>query len=221
MPSNAGRTGSGRSEACGPQAGAQLPRCWEGVIVSDGTILFSGSIFSVERVPAARGRDWQVVRNRKAAAVVATVADRVVLVDQFRPAVGRRLLELPAGHVDSGEIPLAAAKRELAEETGFSGGEWSLTARILTSPGFCDEEVFLFRAVDPSAGLPHPDQSEQLAVHLLQRSTVRDMLSTGKIPDGKTMLGLTLWIAETSARVCSSGAGDPAGCGRAGPTGVE
>ncbi len=191
------------------------------MIVSDGTVLFSGSIFSVECVAAAQGRDWQVVRNRKAAAVVATVADRVVLVDQFRPAVGRRLLELPAGHVDSGEIPLAAARRELAEETGFFGGEWSLTAQILTSPGFCDEEVFLFRAVDPSAGRAHPDQGEQLAVHLLQRSTVRDMLISGEIPDGKTMLGLTLWIAETSAQACASGTGEPAGCGRAGPTEVK
>lgn len=126
------------------------------VISSD--ILVESPILALRRdmvrMPGGAGEDRvaarEIVEHFGAVAVVA-VDDRgrVALVEQWRQAAGRRLLELPAGLLDvAGEDPLTAAARELAEEAGLAAGRWSLLADIVTSPGFAEEAVRIYLAED-------------------------------------------------------------------------
>lgn len=121
---------------------------------------FAGKVISV-RVDDVRMSDGDVVEREivahpGAVAVVALDDDgRIVLVNQYRPAVGARLDELPAGLLDvDGEPALAAAQRELAEETGLEADSWDVLADLHSSPGFSNEAVriYLARSLAPVAG---------------------------------------------------------------------
>ena len=97
--------------------------------------------------PDGSTRLREIVEHAPGAAVVAVDADgQVLLVRQPRPAVGTRLLELPAGLVDPGEEPIDTARRELQEETGFTAGHLELLAQFYTSPGFSTELLHIFVA---------------------------------------------------------------------------
>ncbi len=137
----------------------------------------------------------EVIEHPGAVVVVATEAEgRIVLVRQPRQAVRRELLELPAGTLDAGEEPLAAAQRELAEETGFHGGEWSAGPQFFSAPGFCTElmHVFFAQAVEPGAQALEAD--EEVEVVLVPARDVPELL--GDVQDAKTLVGLLLYLRE-------------------------
>src|SRR5205085_219428 len=99
-----------------------------------------------------------IVRHPGAVAIVAVDAeDRVVLVRQPREPARKRLLELPAGTREQEEEPLDTAKRELEEEVGLRGGDWRLAATFFSTPGFCDERVWLYVAERPTEGEGAPE----------------------------------------------------------------
>jgi ADP-ribose pyrophosphatase len=129
--------------------------------------------------------------------------DRVLLVRQFRVAVGEALLEVPAGTLDvaddgSIEDPELAAPRELEEETGMRAGSWRLIARFYTAPGFASELMHLYLATDlrPADGdRLGPDEDEHL---ILERVPWREAVAAaerGELRDGKTLVAL-LWLAR-------------------------
>ena len=150
--------------------------------------LFTGRVFDVVRED---GKD--VVVHAPAVAVVALDADdRVVLVRQPRAGARRQLLELPAGILDEGEEPLAAARRELREETGLRGGEWQLLASFFTTPGFSDELMYVYLASGLDDGEPEPDDDEQLEVVRVPRSDVPALIES--VEDAKTLVGLLLLL---------------------------
>jgi ADP-ribose pyrophosphatase len=130
----------------------------------------------------------------------------VLLVRQYRVAVGEALLEIPAGTLDvmddgSIEDPERAAPRELEEETGMRAGTWRRIASFYTAPGFASELMHLYLATDlrPADGERlSPDADEHL---LLERLPWRDAVAAaerGELRDGKTILGL-LWLARMRA----------------------
>jgi ADP-ribose pyrophosphatase len=136
----------------------------------------------------------EIVEHPGSVAIVAVdVDDRVVLVRQPREPARKELLELPAGAVDEGEEPLAAAQRELAEETGFrGGGEWRHVSSFWTTPGFCRELMHLFFAEGVEEGEPHLEDDESIE---LVRVPVAEIASRlGAIEDGKTLAGLLLYL---------------------------
>jgi ADP-ribose pyrophosphatase len=116
--------------------------------------VFEGHVFSLHRdtvaMPGGGDSVREIVRHPGAVAVVALdEEDRVLLLRQYRHAVGGYLWELPAGLRDAdGEPPLETAKRELAEEAELAAGRWSLLTTHLSSPGFCDELVLVYLAED-------------------------------------------------------------------------
>lgn len=156
--------------------------------VVGGERLFRGKVFDVVR---DGGKD--VVVHAPAAAVVAIdAAGRLVLVRQQRAGARRELLELPAGVLEQGEDPLAAAQRELREETGLHGGDWSLLASFFTTPGFADELMHVYLATGLEEGAAEPDDGEELTVKRVPRDELPGLLET--LEDAKTLVGLLLFL---------------------------
>lgn len=121
--------------------------------------IWSGRILSLELLD---GR-WEIIRHASAVAVLVQDGPRVLGVEQERAAIGRRTWELPAGLIDSGETPLQAARRELAEEVQLAA-DLELITRGYASPGFSDEEVFLYRARAARPAEGRPDAGEELSL---------------------------------------------------------
>jgi ADP-ribose pyrophosphatase len=150
-------------------------------------------VFEGKRVTLEVVDGFEIVRHAGAAVIVPVDADgQVVLVRQERPAVGRALLELPAGLLNPGEEPLAAAQRELREETGLHGGDWVAGPTVYSSPGFTDERFHLFIATGLEEGENEPDEGEEIE---LVRVPLEDVPRfVGAIEDVKTLAGLLLLL---------------------------
>jgi len=135
-----------------------------------------------------------VVRHAGSAVMMAVdEKKRILLVRQYRLPAAKYLWELPAGKVDPGEKPLQAAKRELAEETGYKARTWSKLASFWASPGFVAERMTIYLATDLTAGVATPMDDERIEARWFTRKEVREMIAAAKIEDAKTMIGFLRW----------------------------
>lgn len=142
-------------------------------------------------LPSGRSAQREIVEHRGAvAAVPLTERGEVLLVRQFRGAVGRELLEIPAGTVESGESPEACLQRELAEEIGMQAGRLEHLCTFFPSPGFLTEAVHVYLASD-LAPRRLPAEEEDLTVVRLPLAEA--MAGVGRqIVDAKSIIGLLL-----------------------------
>ena len=141
----------------------------------------------------------EIVEHPGSVAIVAVDGDqRVWLVRQLREAARKKLVELPAGARDAGEEPLDAAKRELREECGLTGGDWRELGAFWTTPGFCREYMHLYLAEGVEAGAADPDEDEE--VEIVQWHIDELAAKLGEIEDAKTLAGLLLFLQLRSAR---------------------
>ena len=124
---------------------------------------------------------------------------RVLLERQYRHAAGQRLWELPAGSLEPGENKLAAAKRELLEETGFTARKWQRALSFYVSPGFLTETMEVFLARQLTRGKAQPEEDERIAVRFFPLPQAVKMATTGKIKDAKTLASL-FWLGDKLAR---------------------
>ena len=120
-------------------------------------------------------------------------APRVLLERQYRHAAGRFLHELPAGRIDDGENELAAAKRELLEETGYSARQWKRILHFWVSPGFVAEAMSIYLARGLKPGKAQPEADEVIEVRMVPLSQAVRMVLKGQIQDAKTIAGV-LWL---------------------------
>ena len=155
---------------------------------------WSGKIFDVEclevKLPNGRVSRRDVVRHHGAVAIVAlTESGKIALVRQYRTALDRVTVEIPAGRLEPGEDPLDCAKRELKEETGFVPGRIAYLTTIASSCGFSDELIHLYLATQLSFEGANPDEDEFLNVDLVDVQELVDAVLDGKIEDAKTVVG--------------------------------
>ena len=171
----------------------------------EGRELYRGRIFTVttHRVELEDGGEGlRDVVNHSGGACVAALDEegRVLLVRQYRFAAGRELLELPAGKLEPGEEPGAAAARELAEETGYTAALTKL-AEILPTPAYCTERIYVYEAQGLSgAGEQRLDRGEFLDVVPVPLDQAVEMVLSGEISDAKTQVGILL-LARRAAGV--------------------
>ncbi|HUB03344.1 MAG TPA: NUDIX hydrolase [Terriglobales bacterium] len=122
---------------------------------------------------------------------------RILLERQYRHAAQSMMWELPAGRIDEGESPLAGARRELLEETGYSARKWKKILFFYVSPGFLDETMTIYLATGLQAGKAQPEEDEKISIRFFSLSTARKMVLTGRIRDAKTISGI-LWLCQNS-----------------------
>lgn len=115
---------------------------------------------------------------------------RVLMIRQFRPAVRRWLLEIPAGTLEKGERPLYCAKRELIEETGFAAKNWKKLGSIFTAPGFCSEKIVIYKASALKPAYAEQDVDEYIAPAAMTLQEIRGAVRSGRICDAKTLAAL-------------------------------
>lgn len=157
-------------------------------------VVYTGCIFNVNRLrvslPNGREAVRDVVRHPGAVAIVALTDDgRICLVRQYRTALGRVTIEIPAGKLDPGEDPFICAKRELREETGMEAEQMAFLTTIGTSVGFCDELIHIYMATGLRFVASNPDDDEFLNVDLVPLSELIDAVLDGRIEDCKTVTG--------------------------------
>ena len=160
-------------------------------------VVWTGRIFNVDRLqvqlPDGRTAIRDVVRHPGAVAIVAlTDEGRICLVRQYRTALGRVTVEIPAGKLDPGEDPLECASRELLEETGMIAEKIAYLTTIATSDGFTDELIPIYMATGLSFSKSSPDADEFINVDLVEVGELVDAVLDGRIEDAKTVVGALL-----------------------------
>ena len=175
-------------------------------VISSKTV-FRGSVFSVvsdqvEEPGNVRARR-DVIRH-SGSIVVLPVDDsgrtpRVLLERQYRYAAGIRMWELPAGRIDPGEAPLAAARRELVEETGYTASRWERALFFYVSPGCLDETMAVYLARGLRRGRARPEEDEFIQKRFFPLSAALRMVASGKLRDAKTIAAV-LWLKHSQSR---------------------
>lgn len=169
------------------------------IIRRGGRVAFDGRIFTVHvdraQLPGGRETTLEVVRHPASVVLLPLPdADHVVLVRQYRYPIDRWVWELPAGTVDPGEAPEAAARRECHEEIGKIPRRLGRLGSLFPTPGYCDEEMIFYRldGLDEPATAAHLDEDEVLEPRTFALNDVRTMIQRGEILDMKTVAGISM-----------------------------
>lgn len=154
---------------------------------------FDGGFLKVDRVdvvlPSGTPASREVIRHPGAVAIVALDnAGRVLVVRQYRTALERVTVEIPAGKLDLGEDHRQAAARELKEETGYTAGRLDYLMPIACAAGYSDEIIHLYMATDLTQGLANPDPDEFVTADWVDLSNLVDDVLDGCIEDSKTVI---------------------------------
>ena len=164
-------------------------------------IVYKGRVFWVEvemvRVPNGREHEMAIVRHPPSVVLIPMRDDgQVVLIRQYRHALRRELWELPAGSLDPGESPEAAAARECEEEIGLVPTRIERLCGLHPTPGYCDEEMIFFRVSGlrhpPPDSPHHPDDDEDIQSRVMTIAEAKAMVARGEVVDLKSAYGLTL-----------------------------
>ncbi|SFS82738.1 NUDIX hydrolase [Paenibacillus sp. BC26] len=159
--------------------------------------IFDGKIISLQvdtiELPDGKTATREIVRHPGAAAVLALIDDKMLVVEQYRKPMEKFQIEIPAGKLDAGEDPMVAAARELEEETGYRAGKLRPLSAFYTSPGFADEKLYVYLAEELVKGESAPDEDEFLAVEAITFEQAQQYMKKERISDAKTILAVYAW----------------------------
>ena len=173
-------------------------------------VVFQGPVFRVFHdkliEPGGKENERDIIRHNGSAVILAVDNSRdkknpwIVMERQYRHAANQFLWELPAGKLELAEDALAGAKRELAEETGYSAKRWTPLVEYYASPGFLGEAMKVFLAEGLVVGDAHPEDDEQIEIRLVKLSEVIKMIEKGAILDGKTLTSVLLYARKVARK---------------------
>jgi ADP-ribose pyrophosphatase len=166
-------------------------------------VVYEGPLFRVRHdkliEPGGKHSERDVIRHNGSVVILALDRSKskknpwIVIERQYRHAANQFLWELPAGKLEAGEDPLAGAKRELEEETGYQAKKWKPLVEYYASPGFLGESMKVFLAEGLIPGDAHPEDDEDIELRLVKLSEVLKMIEKGAILDGKTLTSVLLY----------------------------
>ncbi len=175
--------------------------------------VFRGRLLKVmvkqQRLPSGYLAIFEMIEHPGASLVVPFLGrDRIIMLRQLRPVIGSHIYELPAGTLDRNETPLACARREIVEETGYSARRFTLLGKIYPVPGYSTERIYLYKATglkkvihDCRARLSvpyqrHGEEDEVIESFVVTKSAIRKLFRSGKITDAKTIAALAFcgWL---------------------------
>ncbi|OYT65447.1 ADP-ribose pyrophosphatase [Candidatus Bathyarchaeota archaeon ex4484_205] len=157
--------------------------------------IYEGSYLRIFEVTVGEGENWvkrEIVQHPGAVGIIALDGDRLLMIRQYRAALDKYIVEIPAGTLEEGEKPLECAMRELEEETGHRAEEWRLLGEMYPTPGYSTEIITLFYATRLRPGRRKLDVDEEIEVIQVPLREVPKLVSRGEIKDGKTLAGLYL-----------------------------
>lgn len=188
-----------------PAKNKKKPTATKAALISS-KLSYKGNVFSVYTdtiiEPGSDTPHTRDVIRHNGSIVVLAVDESVnpkdpdlILIRQYRHAAGQFLLELPAGRIEPNEAPLAAAKREMIEETGFRAKRWTHLTKYYASPGFLGESMQIYLARDIKQGAANPEEDEHIEIVRTPLSKALALIAADKIHDGKTLIGVLFYAA--------------------------
>ena len=168
------------------------------------TIVYTGLVGHKVRIdnvigPSGKKSEYFVVEAKSNSTILAiTTGGKVVMEKTWRYPIEKESFELPVGGIDKGEEPLETAKRELMEETGYTGGEWEFLGSYFDNNSYCKAKTHIFWAknvIAPCTGSGFPensDENELIEVELIDLEVLKKMVADGTIEDGRTKMAVLL-----------------------------
>lgn len=161
--------------------------------------IYEGKLFSIKKdevqLPNQRTtiRECINIHNEVVGILAVTEENKMILVKQYRYPIGKTIIEIPAGKIDSGEEPVTCAFRELREETGYVASRMDLLSSFYTSPGNSNGLVHLFEAKELIMNEANPDEDEFVELLHFSKEEVIAAIQAGLICDAKTLLAIQYW----------------------------
>ena len=160
--------------------------------------IYKGKILTVRcddaQLPDGKPCIREIIEHSGGACVLYVKDEKVLFVKQYRYAYGESIYEIPAGKLESGEDPKVAAARELEEEAGVRAKNLQLLYVMYPTPGYTNEKIYIYQALDGEAVSAHLDEGEFLDVEYIPLDQVKQMLKNGEIKDGKTIVALQAYL---------------------------
>jgi ADP-ribose pyrophosphatase len=152
-------------------------------------------------MPSGRETTREIVEHGDCVAIIAVDdEDNILLVNQFRKPVEKRLLEIPAGGIEPGEEPVDCVRRELREETGFLPQKLERLGGFYSSPGYCTEYLYLYLATDLVSSPLQAEDSESIRLVRVPLSEIPSLITSGSICDAKSIAGLLAFLEYRKQR---------------------
>jgi len=151
-------------------------------------------------MPSGRKTTREIVEHDDCIAVVALNDDNVLLVNQYRKAIDKELLEIPAGGIEPGEDPVAAVQREMREETGYLPRKIERLGGFYSTPGYCTEYLYLYLATNLTPSPLEAEDTENISVVWVPLSEIPSLITSGKICDAKSIVGLFTFLEYRKER---------------------
>jgi ADP-ribose pyrophosphatase len=174
-------------------AGAELPTKRAQILKSE--VLYQGKVFSLQRdtviEPGGVQVERDIIEHPGSVVVLPIFKDgRILLIRQYRHSVGEFLWELVAGRKEPNESPVAAARRELIEETGYTATRLRKMMRIVPTPGFVNEWMWIFAAEGLAQGEAQPEEDEKITPRIFSLKQAEMMIEGGALRDAKSICGI-------------------------------